>query len=178
MSLALTITLIVLAVIILTVGGLLGWYVFYRLRKPQVFLVSVPYSELEKMGLLSFDTETSSKLATLYGGTVATMDDIKQAFNDGLYVDAAGYISDAQIKGLGCSGDQPTAYYPIRESSGSVTLGTACSRGYWIKGVKPFQRNSGVTGTPFNVQPYSDSRWNRYEVQSFSEFWKALTGKE
>lgn len=178
MSLALTITLIVLAVVILTIGGLLGWYVFYRLRKPQVFLVSIPYSELEKMGILSYDAETSSKLATLYSGTLATTADLTQAFKDGLYIEAAGYVSDASTRGVGCSGDQPTAYYPLKGSDGSITLGRACSRGYWIKGIKPFQSNDGVSGTPFTVKPYNDARWNQYEAQSFTEFWDALTGKK
>lgn len=179
MSLALSITLIVLAVIILVIGGLAGWYEFYRLRKPQMFLVSMSYEDVQKMGGLNYVKESGDKLAELYKGTVATKQDLYEAFKDGLYVLVAGYVSDETGKSTNCvkNQDNPYAYYPLIESDGTLILATACSRGYWIKGIKPSKSNAIVPGTKFSVMEYDSSRWNKYEIHSFKEFWDAITGK-
>lgn len=176
MSLVLRITLIFLAVVVLIAASLAGWYFFYRLRKPQVFLVGYTWDDLQKEGSPAFDADLASKLATYYSGIVATKAQLTDAISDGLTLQAAGYVSDETGVDAGCK-KQPIAWYPMSTKTG-YSPASACSRGYWIMGVKPFMRSASFPGKEgFVVQEWSDSTWNRYEADSVQDFFKALFGR-
>ena len=150
--------LISLAILLVSVGAFALWYLFLNLARPQVFLVAVPYDDITK---LEYSKEVGESLAKRFSGTVATLADLKDAFDDGLNLQQAGYVSDAPGTTTVCSGIKPLAYYP-KISEGKPTLALSCSRGYWVKGVKPFKMNASIKGTDFAVQPWSDKAWNRY----------------
>lgn len=160
-----TITLIlsILTILALPLIGLLVWYEFIALRRPQVFLVSVPWKQVP----WKYDPDEARRFAEKYGGTWATSSELNEAMQQGFLVDKAGYLSDtnAHVLSAGCE-NNPLAYFTESSMTGKQ-LATACSRGYFIKGVKP--RSGPVDGTDFEVQPWNDGKWNQWTVKSWSD---------
>lgn len=173
MSILLAILLSLTSVLLLTVAGIFIWYHFKWLKQPQLFLVSVPYKYVP----LKFDAKESKDLPELFNGKWATKNDLETALHDGMYVDQAGYLADVTQIDPNCGGNPNALFTDV--SLGVERLAYACGRGYFIVGTKPSESNAALSGTHFSVQPWNQTtgQWNRYELSTFSELWKALTGR-
>lgn len=173
MSILLTTLLSLLVLVLLAAGGIYIWYRFKWLKQPQLFLVSVPYKDLP----LDFKSGEPAVLAKLYKGRWATKADLVDALNRGMYLEQAGYLADVTHPDAGCD-NNPKALYTDVEL-GVRKLSSACGRGYYIVGEKPSKSGAAVGKTNYSVQPWNQTtgQWNYFELDSFSAFWKALTGR-
>jgi hypothetical protein len=158
------ILIITFSVLALSVGVFAVWYIFFRLRKKQVFLVAVPFKDISST---PYSKSTGESLAKRFGGTVATTQDLIDSAKQGRSLEMAGYVSDNTTLVPAC-GNKPQGLY-TKTVDGKIGMYTACSRGYWIKGVKPFKIDAAVKDSNFTVQEWAPKKWNQYEFELFEK---------
>lgn len=120
--------------LLLVAGGLVAFY-FLKFQPRTMLLLYQSTSPI-------FSADDANKYAARFGGTWASMSDLKDYMNQGYTTTSAGFLSDTSNTDAGCLAQNggkinpPTAYYISSGASGSA-LGNACSAGYYITNAFP-----------------------------------------
>lgn len=162
------ILLVIIAMILLTIGGFAIWYFFFVLAQPQLFLVGWDYSDIANH---TFSASDASDIAKSFNGKHATLQDLQNAMSQGYSVQAAGYVSDVTTTDAGCR-NQPQAFFSALPDSAHSKpyLSNACSRGYFILGDKT------KSSKKYMIYPWNEegSVYNKYNISSWDEFVNAV----